>query len=602
MQWLLRKFNRPPRNQGVYTQRSMASAASNWLKRLPVSYPLMAALLLLLPLLATLQYQWIGQVSEADRQRMQASLVSSTERFAGDFNAELARVFVTFQFRRPDFDNLPDHFVRRYSQWIQTSLHPQILRRVFAVRTTADGSLELLAFNAESNEVMPAQWPPEFQRLRQILTDGRGEAPSAKNPVFVIAAAPDFMDRPGRGFPAAPPRFSEFRPTEWTIVELDRSAIVTDLVPALVESHFPEAFREEYKIAIFSRDEPGKPVYQTDGPGSDADFSSPDITVDMFGPRPRGGRGGRPGVGGRGGARGFPPAPFSQMFAPGPWQVVVKHRAGSLEAAVASLRWRNFAISSGILLVLAAGVLVIGTSSARARALAALQLDFVARVSHELRTPVTVIRSAGYNLSTGIVQEKDQVRQYGKMVEDESKRLSDMVDQIMLFTRMESGQARYEIRPVAIGHSVDRALETLAPSLEEANCTITKDIAAGTPLVIADPVALTHCLQNLLTNAMKYGRREDSGHITISATHHPERHLTELRVRDQGFGIDPLDLPHVFESFYRGRNAGNEITGNGLGLNLVKRMIEAQGGKVSVTSDSTGTCFTLHIPTVQRAS
>ncbi len=594
----------------------MASATSNWFKRLPISYPLMAVLLLLLPLLATLQYQWIGQVSEADRQRLRASLFSSTERFAGDFNAELARVFGTFQFRRPDFDNIPDHIARRYSQWVQTARDPQIIRRIFAVRAQTNGSLELLEFNTESGEVKPAQWPPEFQQLRQTLTGGGGEGLAAENPVFVIAAAPE-----GRGFPPDPPRFSDFRPTDWTIVELDRSAIVADLFPALVESDFPETFREEYMIAIISRDEPGKPVYQSDGPGSDADFSSPDIAMDIFGPRPnrpppgfepreirprelrRGGPGGPGGPrGGLGGPRGFAQAPGSQVFAPEPWQVVVKHRAGSLEAAVESLRWRNFAISSGILLVLAAGVLVIGTSSARARALAALQLDFVARVSHELRTPVTVIRSAGYNLSTGIVQDKDQIRQYGKMVEDESKRLSDMVDQIMLFTRMESGQARYEVRPIAIDESVKRALETLSTSLNEAQCTVALEIPSNMTAVMADPVALTHCLQNLLTNAMKYGRREDSAQITISAAHRPEIHETEIRVCDHGFGIDSLDLPHIFEPFYRGTNAGNEVPGNGLGLNLVHRMMEAQGGRVSVTSNSAGTCFILHVPTVQRAA
>src|SRR5204862_7705270 len=131
------------------------------------------------------------------------------------------------------------------------------------------------------------------------------------------------------------------------------------------------------------------------------------------------------------------------------WALLVKHRAGSLERAVEQLRKRNLAISFGVLLVLGAGLITLVISSQRARTLGRLQMEFAAGVSHELRTPLAVIRSAAYNLRRGIVHDKEGVEQYASIVQEEARRLSDMVEEVLLCWEAQSGRQKYKLEPTA---------------------------------------------------------------------------------------------------------------------------------------------------------
>ena len=106
------------------------------------------------------------------------------------------------------------------------------------------------------------------------------------------------------------------------------------------------------------------------------------------------------------------------------WQLIVKHRDGSLEEAVASIRWRNLAISAGILALLAVTTGMMMVTTQRAQKLAQQQIEFVAAVSHELHTPLTAMRSAGQNLADGVVADPAQVKRYGALIESEGRRLS----------------------------------------------------------------------------------------------------------------------------------------------------------------------------------
>src|SRR5207245_7995275 len=103
----------------------------------------------------------------------------------------------------------------------------------------------------------------------------------------------------------------------------------------------------------------------------------------------------------------------------------------------------RLAVSCGVLLVLGAGLVTVVISSQRARTLGRLQMEFAAGVSHELRTPLAVIRSAAHNLRRGIVRDKEGVEQYATMVEDEARRLSDMVDQVLLYSETQLGRKKY---------------------------------------------------------------------------------------------------------------------------------------------------------------
>src|SRR5262249_27263875 len=186
----------------------------------------------------------------------------------------------------------------------------------------------------------------------------------------------------------------------------------------------------------------------------------------------------------------------------------------------ASTRNRDLGVAFGILLMLALSVILAVVSSHRARALAQLQMDFVARVSHELRTPLAIIRSAAYNLATGVVSDEQDVREYASMVQSEGQRLSTMVDQILDFSRTETGREAYDLRPLDVDQIIDRVMSNMAAALNAAGCAVDRRIDGDLPKVRADERAFTECLQNLMTNALKYGCSESAVRIQVEARRH----------------------------------------------------------------------------------
>ncbi|PYS43461.1 MAG: hypothetical protein DMG14_00915 [Acidobacteria bacterium] len=280
-----------------------------------------------------------------------------------------------------------------------------------------------------------------------------------------------------------------------------------------------------------------------------------------------------------------------------PWQLVVKHRAGSLEKAVGETRTRSMVIAFGILLVLGAGLITLVISSQRAHTLGKLQMEFAAGVSHELRTPLAVIRSAAHNLRSGIVRDKQDVEQYATIVQQEARRLSDMVEEVLLYAETQSGRKKYTLEAIDVNEVIERAITNLSPTIDLEQCELTSRIDPDLPPVKADAGALTQCVQNLLSNAFKYGKSGDKAKIDIVAQNDPGAKEVRVSVIDHGPGIDAADQRQLFEAFYRGRDVGSNVPGNGLGLHLVKRIVQAQGGRVTYSpAPHGGASFTLHIP------
>jgi signal transduction histidine kinase len=268
-------------------------------------------------------------------------------------------------------------------------------------------------------------------------------------------------------------------------------------------------------------------------------------------------------------------------------------------ADATALYWRrDLLLGFGVLLVLAASMALVLVWTQRIRRLAKMQMDFVAGVSHELRTPVSVISSAAENLADGVVGSSAQVKQYGALIRNEAQRLAAMIGQVLLFAATRNENQQYYPCPVALGEIIGSAVADLAHLTEASGFTVEKDVASGLPAIMADPKALARCLQNLMTNALKYassgrwmairaqpGTGADAGEILIT-------------VQDRGQGIAAEEIPHIFEPFYRGNAARESQThGTGLGLSLAKEAAEAMGGKLTVASRlGEGSTFTLHFP------
>ena len=195
----------------------------------------------------------------------------------------------------------------------------------------------------------------------------------------------------------------------------------------------------------------------------------------------------------------------------------VRHRAGSLEAVVAQARWRNLAVTGGVLLLDDGHVGALISYTRRAQKLAELQMDFVAGISHELRTPLTVIHTAAYNLRGKLAANPAQVERYGVLIQQESGRLKDLVEQVLRFSGATAGRVIQNPEPLSIPSVLEETLESAKAVLHGAGCVVETHIDPDLPPVLGDPMALKQALLNLLHNAAKYGAGE-AHWIGISAS------------------------------------------------------------------------------------
>ncbi|PYU48196.1 MAG: hypothetical protein DMG53_07115 [Acidobacteria bacterium] len=236
--------------------------------------------------------------------------------------------------------------------------------------------------------------------------------------------------------------------------------------------------------------------------------------------------------------------------------------------------------------------------------LAKLQMEFVASVSHELRTPLTVISSAADNIADGLVGGKDQVKRYGLAIRNQCRQITELVNQILLFAATKDRKNRYILRPLQVSQIMDSVRDNTAELVEGAGFVVEQRIESGLPWVMGDLSALSQCLQNLIVNAVKYSG--ESRWIGIRAFLHDSGEQSgkeiSISVEDRGMGIDRLEMPHIFEPFYRGAAvSAAQIHGTGLGLSLAKNIAEAMGGTLSVVSElAVGSVFTLRLPMVEK--
>jgi len=279
---------------------------------------------------------------------------------------------------------------------------------------------------------------------------------------------------------------------------------------------------------------------------------------------------------------------------PGAWRLYARYRSDSLDAIVAASRRRNFAIVLAVLALLGGSVALTMLSAERARALAHQQMEFVASVSHELRTPVAVIRSAGENLADGLVADPAQVKRYGAIVRTEGRRLTEMVERVMRFAGMASGAKPRATAPIDVAAIVHDAVAASEPDAVERAVTVTLQPNGSLPSVVGDADALRSAIQNVIGNAIKYSPPG----ATVVVAPREEAGRVRIRVEDRGIGIDAADLPHVFKPFYRGRRAvESQVRGSGIGLSLVRTIVQEHGGDVQIESEpGAGTRVTIDLP------
>jgi len=565
--------------------------ASKNQRRALLSWVFVCTLFALCGVLALLQYRETGEVSVAARERLHGSLQATLYRLSQGMNTELSTALggLLPPNGASDPAAIQQELVSRLSQW-KTSHDRRILRRL-DIAVPRKQTVQLLELDLDRGSTHEVAWPTEWNAIKsrmesalaaQAQWDRRGPPDDAR---FAPLPEEFTLEMPVFASSAPPFRLHE---NAWVVLDLNPVYMREVLLPEIVQRYLGAGGNLDYQVEIVAK-APSKTVIYNSDSRQVSIVSRADATAGLFDPQQflNSGMPGR----GPGPGRGGPPDA-------GRWQIFVRHRAGSLEAVVAQARWRNLAIAAGVLLLIVATSTALIRFTYRTQRLAELQMDFVAGVSHELRTPLTVIHTAAYNLQGKMAHDPAQVERYGKLIQGESGRLNHMVEQILRFATMESGRVLENREPLAIDSLIEEAVSASKPLIDGSLCEFKKQIAPGLPLVVGDRAALRQALENLIANAVKYGLK-GSNWIGVTATRASGHPLAvEIRVADGGPGIPRDEQDLIFDPFFRGARALEEqIRGTGLGLSLVKKIVEAHGGNIRVESEPVkGTSFIVHLP------
>jgi signal transduction histidine kinase len=228
---------------------------------------------------------------------------------------------------------------------------------------------------------------------------------------------------------------------------------------------------------------------------------------------------------------------------------------------------------------------------------ARMKSDFVSTVSHEFKSPLTSIRQLAEMLQSGRVPSEERRQQYYDVLLEQSERLALLTDNILSLARIEEGRAEFTFESTDVSALLTSVVSSIQERVRHEGFAIELQAAGSIPFVAADRSALLQAVTNLIDNAIKYS----GGSKKILVTAIIEEQSLAISVRDFGIGIKKEDIPKLFERFYRG---GDELTrsvkGSGLGLTLVKEIVQAHRGKVRVESEpGKGSTFIILLPLPQ---
>jgi signal transduction histidine kinase len=255
----------------------------------------------------------------------------------------------------------------------------------------------------------------------------------------------------------------------------------------------------------------------------------------------------------------------------------------------------NMTLSAVLAAVLLGGIALTIRTALREMKLSAMKNEFVSNVSHELRTPLSSIRVFGEFMRRGRVESQDKVREYGSYIETESRRLTQLINNILDFSRIESGRKVYTFEDADLEEILAGTLATFTVRLRDKGFDVSyQGPDEPLPEVEVDPNAIDRAVANLLDNAVKYSDGDRAIKVTLDRNNGD----AIISVTDHGIGIPRDEQEKIFERFHRvSTGLVHDVKGSGLGLSLVRHIAESHGGTVSVESEvGKGSTFTIYLP------
>ncbi|MBW8747778.1 MAG: HAMP domain-containing histidine kinase [Acidobacteria bacterium] len=537
------------------------------------------ALAILLGVVAFVQYRWSKRVAAADIQREREHLNVSASLFVTRFNRNITDA-VSF---------LQNDAQTASSSGAPLPALPKIVKELYLLDTSGSQA-RIQRANASGTfaAVSIPEWMKPVDCMSLISTQ----------PLAIISPLFDSVREepaPGRGRMV----LRTSRGGRCFVALLNEDFIKSSLVPALLQETFGESSMNDYEFAIVSRNRDSEQIY---GPRVTPDLRRTFFTVPLRSllPAPK-----RP-----------PSTSDKSNFlyrqyeigtinrrAPGPpqlgdgiWELQIARRGMSLPAAFRRERWRDLLLGVSAEMLLGAAIVLLVIGAHRMQQVAEQRMQFVAAISHELRTPVSSISMLSRNQADGLVSGADKVSQYGELIHQQSRRLSEMIEQTLQYAGIHSHLGTRMRTSVDIEAVIAAALEAHKEELARMQFHVEQIVPQGLPAVHGDAGLLRIAIDNLLSNAIKYAK---SGRwIGIRAEHSVKERAILVHVSDHGPGIEDSDQERLFEPFYRGRVAVETgASGSGIGLSLVRSAAEAHGGSVTVVSTpGQGSTFTLRIP------
>ncbi len=284
---------------------------------------------------------------------------------------------------------------------------------------------------------------------------------------------------------------------------------------------------------------------------------------------------------------------FNQLFVS--WQVALFDVTGrSIEQLTRNERVLYLVLFTGIMFIMLIGIVFMVRAVIHESEVSRMKSEFVSNVSHELKTPLALIRMFGETLDAGIVTDEKKRREFYSIIRKESERLSHLINNVLDFSRMDTGAKEYYFEESDLVKVVKNSLEAYKFHIRENGFEIESELPDEAVLLKIDKDAISQALLNLLSNAVKYS--DERKYIKVEV--HKNSSLALISVTDQGVGIPKEERKKIFEKFYRVRAArGEKKRGSGLGLTLVKHIVEAHSGTIEVESVvGEGSKFTLKIP------
>jgi len=417
-------------------------------------------------------------------------------------------------------------------------------------RVYDEESHRLIAFPAsdEAMAIISAANPWQALRVRRGRAENLAISVDERNPDFRIILNPITDDA--------------FRIVAVAGMILDVEFFRRTLLPEAIRKSLPEFFPRgaEEGLEIMVKDAQGRLMLGVDHPADEAE-----VVISRF--------------------------PF--VF--GDWTLILHSHSSS------PVRWAraNFAInvtlSTLLATLLVSGIILALRAADRAMRLSQMKSDFVSNVSHELRTPLASIRVFGELLRLGRVQSPEKVREYGEYIERESRRLSRLIENILDFSRIESGRKTYHFEPCDVRRVVESTLQSFDMYLKHNGFTARLEVSGEPPpRIAADADALGLALHNLLDNAVKFSGDARAIEVRLAR----EGDEISIAVRDHGVGIPAEEQRKIFDRFHRvSTGLVHEVKGSGLGLSLVQHIVQVHGGRVTVDSEpGRGSTFTLRLP------